>query len=299
MLCRHEGVEQELPVLTAGIAFADEWVAGQHVVAVDDLSARERVVVETEQDDGLVRHRAHGRERADTDGPVAEVAARAARTPALLQHDAHIGDAKRGTRCGAGFEERQFAFELGALPGHVTSGCSDGEHVAPQPREPLLGSEARPRQSGVDGAHAADLPRRFAHLREEGDEGLGDGDVGASEIVDRDELRRRRVRVSAHGDAQGQPVEGLRPGVVLEAAEAVLAAMLGIETPASLRRADPPGDAFERVGVEAELLGHRGEPREVEHLRGGDAARHEFDETLRGFGQRVGGRNGAVRQLHA
>ena len=43
LLCRHEGVEQELPVLTAGIAFADEWVAGQHVVAVDDAfdNARE------------------------------------------------------------------------------------------------------------------------------------------------------------------------------------------------------------------------------------------------------------------
>jgi hypothetical protein len=71
-------VEQQLAVLAAHVALAEARVALQDVVAVDAAAAREDAVVEAEQRDDAVRHRAHRHHGADGQLAGAEVGARRA-----------------------------------------------------------------------------------------------------------------------------------------------------------------------------------------------------------------------------
>ena len=58
-------VEEQLAVLAARVALAGERRAAEDVVAVDRVAAREDAVVEADQADHPVRHRAHRHHRAD------------------------------------------------------------------------------------------------------------------------------------------------------------------------------------------------------------------------------------------
>ena len=71
----HHRVEQQLAVLAATVALARLRPPGQHVVTVGDSGPREDAVVEPEQADDAVRHRAHRDHRADGEGAGAEVGA--------------------------------------------------------------------------------------------------------------------------------------------------------------------------------------------------------------------------------
>ena len=92
---RHDRVEQELAVFAAGVALADERAAGQHVVAVDLARAREHPVVEPEQADDAVRHRAHRHERGDGERAGAEARAGGTAAQPLGEQAADIGEAQR------------------------------------------------------------------------------------------------------------------------------------------------------------------------------------------------------------
>ena len=78
VLSRQQRVEQELPILAAGVAVADPLVAGGQVVAVALDVAREAAVVQPEQAHHPVRDGAHGHERADGQVARAEVRPRRA-----------------------------------------------------------------------------------------------------------------------------------------------------------------------------------------------------------------------------
>ena len=84
-------VEQQLAVLGARVALADVRVGEQQVVAVARRLAREDAVVEAEQADDPVRHRAHRHQRADRQVAGAEVRPRRAALEALGEQRADLG----------------------------------------------------------------------------------------------------------------------------------------------------------------------------------------------------------------
>jgi len=65
-------VEEELAVLAARVVVAHPRVPGEEVVAVAQALAREGAVVQAEQHDHAMRHRAHRHQRADGQGSGAE-----------------------------------------------------------------------------------------------------------------------------------------------------------------------------------------------------------------------------------
>ena len=97
---RHQRVEQQLPVLGAGVALADVRVVEQQVVAVARRLAREHAVVEPEQADDAVRYRTHRHERADRQVAGAEVRPRRAALQALGEQRPQLAQGQR--RGGAG-----------------------------------------------------------------------------------------------------------------------------------------------------------------------------------------------------
>ena len=97
---RRDRVEQQLAVLRAQVALAGAGSPGQHVVAVDGGGAREDPVVEADQADHAVRHRAHRHHRADRQGAGAEVGARRPAAEPLLQEGPHVGLPQQGVPVG-------------------------------------------------------------------------------------------------------------------------------------------------------------------------------------------------------
>ena len=95
---RADGVEQQLPVLGTDVAFTGHRVAGQHVVAVDDAEAREHAVVEADQADHPVRHRAHRHHRAHGQRAGAEVGPGRAAGQVLVEQCADVGQPQRRCR---------------------------------------------------------------------------------------------------------------------------------------------------------------------------------------------------------
>ena len=124
-------VEQQLAVLAARVALADQRVAGQHVVAVGHAGAREGAVVQPEQADHPVRHRAHRHQRAHREAAGAEVGpGRAAAQPLGQQRRARRpARAARCRRCGPAARGRrgQLGAGLRGLPGVGVGGV--GERV--------------------------------------------------------------------------------------------------------------------------------------------------------------------------
>ena len=93
---REHRVEQQLAVLAARVALPGQRVAGEHVVAVADAGAREDAVVETDQADHPVRHRAHRHHACTTVRVPVRKLARVGRPPSRCgQQVAHVGEAQR------------------------------------------------------------------------------------------------------------------------------------------------------------------------------------------------------------
>ena len=93
-------VEQQLPVLGTDVAFAGHRIAGQHVVAVDDAEPREDAVVETDEADHPVRHRAHRHHRAHRQRAGAEVGPRRTSGEVTVQERADVGQPHQRRRAG-------------------------------------------------------------------------------------------------------------------------------------------------------------------------------------------------------
>ncbi len=149
---RADRVEQQLAVLAARVALADERVAGEQVVAVGHARAGEHAVVEPEQADHAVRHRPHRHQRGDGEGAGAEVGpGRAAAQP--------VGEQRRGRRparaatvaaCGPAARTAAASSARACAPCHASAPVVGGERVearpssaATQPLERLLARTAR------------------------------------------------------------------------------------------------------------------------------------------------------------
>jgi hypothetical protein len=87
----HQRVEEELAVLAARVPFPEVGVVEHQVVAVARRLAGEDAVVEPEQADDPVRHRAHRHERADGQVAGAEVRACGAALEAVGEQGADLG----------------------------------------------------------------------------------------------------------------------------------------------------------------------------------------------------------------
>ena len=113
-----DGVEQQLPVLGTNVALAGHRVAGEHVVAVDNAEPREHAVVQPDQADHPVRHRAHRHHRADRQRSGAEVGAGRASGQVAFQQCADVGQPHRRVRPWAcAFQDvGEFALQLAGLP---------------------------------------------------------------------------------------------------------------------------------------------------------------------------------------
>ena len=85
-------VEQQLPVLAAGVALAGQRPPGQHVVAVGDADAGEDPVVDAEQADDPVGHGPHRHQRRDREHAGAEVGAGGPAGEPVGEHHAHVGE---------------------------------------------------------------------------------------------------------------------------------------------------------------------------------------------------------------
>ncbi len=88
---RHDRIEQQLPIFTSRVAFADTGVLGEHVVAVDVGAAGKDVVVEAEENHHPMRHRAHRHHGADRELTGAEVRPCGAARQLSGEHRPHIG----------------------------------------------------------------------------------------------------------------------------------------------------------------------------------------------------------------
>jgi hypothetical protein len=117
---RADRVEQQLAVLAARVALADQGIAGQQVVAVGHAGPRERAVVQPEQAHHPVRDRAHRHQGGHGEAAGAEV--RPAGPPAqpLVEQPAHVGRSepdRAGVRAGRASRVGQLAAGLRGLPG--------------------------------------------------------------------------------------------------------------------------------------------------------------------------------------
>ncbi len=130
-------VEQQLAVLAAGVALAGARVAGQHVVAVDRADPREDAVVEAEQADHAVRHRAHRHHRADGERAGAEVGAGRPAGEPVGEQGADVGQPQRRSPPrppAASAHPAELALHLAGLPGLARRGRAVSEPIPPAER---------------------------------------------------------------------------------------------------------------------------------------------------------------------
>ena len=183
--------------------------AGEHVVAVDEPGPREDAVVESEQADHPVGHRAHRHHRADGEGAGAEVGAggparragrRAgrARRPAGSSVPPRSAVARRPRRAraraaGAARRRRPVTSVEVADPG--------AQRVHP------LGHGAAPRRRP-----SRQRSSRSTQLGEP----AGQVDLVAADVVERQAGAEVAVVVAAHRDAEEDAVEAGAPGVLGE-----------------------------------------------------------------------------------
>ena len=108
-----------MPVLGTDVALTGHRVAGQHVVTVDDAEAGEHPVVEADQADHPVRHRAHRHHRAHRQRAGAEVGPRRAPGEVPVEQCADVGQPQQGVGpwTGVGQHLGELALHLAGLPG--------------------------------------------------------------------------------------------------------------------------------------------------------------------------------------
>ena len=206
---RGDRVEQQLAVLGAEVALAGAGAAGQHVVTVDPARAREDTVVEPDEADHAVRHRAHRHHRADGQGAGAEVGAGGSSAQALWQQRADVGlPEHRVLVGGAGGYPGQLAVELGDLPVVVERGRGQPVHALAEHPGPV-DHRAGGLRPGQEGVQAVDELRQPA----------GQLEVAVADVVDGQRAGDLAVVEPGHGGAQQHPLDPGRPGVGRQATE--------------------------------------------------------------------------------
>jgi len=126
--CGEEGVEEELPVLGAGVSVADMGIGEDQVIAPSFTHPGERPVVETKQAHYAVRNRPHGDERADGQVPGPEVGSSRTSLEAVGKERANIAGVEhdRGDGVIHGGLVRQVveqSLKLRPLPGILLRRC--------------------------------------------------------------------------------------------------------------------------------------------------------------------------------
>ena len=164
-------VEEQLAVLAARVALAGQRPPAEHVVAVDGVAAREDAVVEADEADHAVRHRAHRHHRADRERAGAEVGAgRSAGQPRLRAARGRRRAAARVRRLARrGRGPGQLALELRQLPGVVAGDLGRASRTpAAQRVHPLVdrgrAARARPGSRRAGRASSASRPARSISL---------------------------------------------------------------------------------------------------------------------------------------
>ena len=227
----------------------------EDVVPVGGAGAGEDTVVEPEQADHAVGHRAHRHQGGDRERAGAEVGAGGAAGEALAHQGADVGQAQVEVGAGRGAEHAgELVVHLGRLP--LLAPRRQGEPldaVADRP-EPVLHGVAAGEPSVTScsrSRHSASRPARSMLVLPTS----SSGQRGPEEAVG----------VVADGHAGQDPVEAEAPGVLHVALEPERLAVPGVEGPADAGVLDPAGDGLE-VGVaepEAPPDGLGGE--EVQH----------------------------------
>ena len=278
---RQQGVEKHLAVLHARVAVADVRIAEDQVVAVTYGLARELAVVEAEQADDAMRHRAHRHERADRQVPGAEVGAGRPALEPVGEQRAHLrqrelrGGRARHARLADDVVEQ--SLELGALPG--VEGARRGERVGGG------GERVRPSGHALRHGHRVDgCMQAVDQLREAACE----LDRLAVDVVQGKDAAEQPLILLGHRDAEQQPVQPGAPGAGVELVELEGLAVGGVEPPADPALRNPLLHAREVAVVEPEPAPDGIPVGEVEHLRGCEAlvadleqARHEAEQRVR------------------
>jgi hypothetical protein len=269
----HHRVEEELAVLAAAVALTRARAAGEDVVAVEEAGPREDPVVEAEQADDAVRHRAHRHHRADGERAGAEVGPRRPAGQATTQQGPDVGEPQLelavpgfGPHTHLG-SARQLALELRELPGVVGWYVGEVADTRPQRVHPLRHRTGRAER----GQGAVEAVEQLGHPP-------GQVDLVAADVVERQARAEVPVVVAAHRDAQQDPVEAGAPGVLRELVHRERRPRLLVETPPDTRARDPAADPLELVVGEAEPAPARLGGGEVEHLRGGHPAAAQLEE---------------------
>ena len=275
---RPDRVEEQLPVLGAGVALPGHGIAGQHVVAVGDALPREHAVVETDEAHHPMRHRPHRHHRAHRQRAGAEVRARRPPREMAIEQRLHVGQSQHraGPRARVGQHLAELALHLTGLP---RVGIVDARH-----HRDALGQRLQPVLQRVVAGERVDGPLQPV---DELGELTGQLDPVAADVVERQRRPDPRVCVVGHGDAGEYAVDAETPCVVHEV-DAVGLAVLLVETPADVRLPHPAGDVLEVVVGEAEAGAHRRGLREVEHLAGGHPAAGQREQLRRDAQQRIG-----------
>ena len=123
----------------------------------------------------------------------------------------------------------------------------------------------------------AECPDGVVDAVEQLREPAGKVDVAAVDVVE-----GQRVAdpggVVLHGDAEQQPVDRNTPGVLPDAAQSVVAAMVRVQPPAGAGGDGPITQPLEIVLIETESPAYRAGAGEIEHLGGRDPTRGELEQ---------------------
>ena len=204
-------VEQQLAVLGPQVALAGAGSPGQHVVAVDGRDPREHPVVEPDQADHAVGHRAHRHHRADRQRAGAEVGARRPAAQPLLQQGAYVGLPQ---------QRRPSRPRPAAIRASSRSNCATCQTSVERGRgEPVHARRpARVVQSATVRAASAPVEEGVQPVDELG-EPADQLEVAVAHVVDGQRAGDLAVVEPGHGRAEQHPAHAGRPGVGVEAAE--------------------------------------------------------------------------------
>ena len=287
-----QGVEQELAVLGARVALAHVGVGEHEVVAIARGAAGEALVVEPEQADDAVRHRAHRHERADGQVAGAEVGPGRAPLQALGQEGADLGERQRDAVVGADArvvgDVPEDALQLRALPVVARRGVGEG-----------VGGVGQGGRPGIDGLGVGERIDGAVEAVDELGEPAGEVDGAALDVVEWQDLGELAAAVLGHGHADQQAVDALAPGARVEGLEPERLAVRVVQAPANAAGAHPLDEPGEVVVVEAEAPADGLAVGQVEDLRGGQAAGREVEDLGDDAEDRVGLAQGAVGELDA
>ena len=280
---RHQRVEQHLAVLGARVALADVRLVEQPVVAVARRPAREGRVVEPEQADDAVRHRAHRDERADRQ--VARCGS--SRASAGRRGARRAGRAPRAARAACPARRRRSSPRRRRRRAPAAARRAARRRAGRSRRRRRRRRRSRPptRRS------AASRLERVERLLEPVDqlgEAPGEVDRAAVDVVEREHAREQPPLVLGHRHADEHAVQARAPRAGRQVAELERRAVLRVEAPADAGRGDPVLEPHEVVVVEPEAPPDRLAVGQVEHLRRGQPLVGQVEQARDRAEDRVG-----------